>query len=130
MQSATLEHANITVTDPQATASWMQRVFGWKTRWEGESINGGHTLHVGGDESYIALYRPPSDRPAIRSTTESYFLTGGLNHLAVIVSDFEQTEQAVRDAGFTPGAHQIYEPGRRFYFHDNNGIEFEVVSYD
>jgi glyoxylase I family protein len=23
-----------------------------------------------------------------------------------------------------------YEPGRRFYYNDEDGIEFEVVSYD
>jgi hypothetical protein len=33
------------------------------------------------------------------------------------------------DAGLTPFAHGDYEPGRRFYFFDPNGIEFEVVSY-
>ncbi len=26
-------------------------------------------------------------------------------------------------------SHADYEPGRRFYFHDEDGIEFEVVSY-
>ena len=32
--------------------------------------------------------------------------------------------------GFTPYSHGDYEPGRRFYFTDGAGIEFEIVSYD
>ena len=36
----------------------------------------------------------------------------------------------VKDAGFEPHSHGDYEPGKRFYFDDENGIEFEVVSYD
>jgi glyoxylase I family protein len=26
--------------------------------------------------------------------------------------------------------HDDYEPGRRFYYNDEDGIEFEVVNYD
>ena len=32
-------------------------------------------------------------------------------------------------AGLTPFSHADYEPGRRFYFLDPDGIEYEVVSY-
>lgn len=32
-------------------------------------------------------------------------------------------------AGFTPFNHGDYEPGRRFYFLDGDGIEYEIVSY-
>jgi hypothetical protein len=28
-----------------------------------------------------------------------------------------------------PGVEHDYEPGKRFYFREENGIEFEVVSY-
>lgn len=125
---ATLEHANFTVADPHATAAWMHRVFGWHTRWEGEAISGGYTVHVGSDDSYLALYRPPEAPKALGK--ETYDVVGGLNHVAVVVEDFEATEALVREAGFTPGEHHDYEPGRRFYFHDDNDIEFEVVHYD
>ena len=53
---AQLEHANITVTDPQATAAWMAQIFGWRIRWQGDAIAGGHTIHIGTDISYVALY--------------------------------------------------------------------------
>jgi glyoxylase I family protein len=35
----------------------------------------------------------------------------------------------VVEAGLTPFSHGDYDPGRRFYFLDPDGIEYEVVSY-
>jgi len=125
--SAILEHANVTVTDPKATAAWMTKVFGWHTRWSGASIYDGFSQHVGGTDSYLALYAPPS-KP--QDPGNSYKTRGGLNHLAVVVADIKTTEAAVLAAGFTPTNHGDYEPGQRFYFTDSDGIEYEVVQYD
>ncbi|WP_293574093.1 VOC family protein [Phaeobacter sp.] len=122
-----LEHANITVSSPQTTAAWMEAVFGWHIRWQGEAINGGHSIHVGAQDSYLALYAPDH---AAQPAPESYGILGGLNHIAVVVDDLAAVEARVRAAGFRPGAHHTYEPGRRFYFRDDNNIEFEVVKYD
>ena len=124
---ALFEHANITVSDPRATAAWMNRIFGWTLRWEGDAMSGGHTKHVGTDTHYIALYTPGTN---ISSKADSYHATGGLNHLAVVVDDLDHTEALVKAEGFSTGSHADYEPGRRFYFHDNDNIEFEVVQYD
>ena len=124
---ALLEHANITVSDPAATAKWMETLFGWHVRWKGDAIDGGHTIHVGTQDRYVALYAPKGQ---VKSESSSYDMTGGLNHLAVVVDDLEATEEVVRTLGFTPGKHQDYEPGRRFYFHDGDDIEYEVVAYD
>ena len=121
-----LEHVNITVRDPEATAAWLGEVFGWDVRWKGGSIHDGTSWHVGGTDDYVALYAPPKQTtPA----TESYYVHGGLNHVGVVVDDLDATEGRVRSAGFTPFNHADYEPGRRFYFRDRDGIEWEVVSY-
>ncbi|EEE36611.1 glyoxalase family protein [Rhodobacteraceae bacterium KLH11] len=124
---ASLEHTNFTVRNPQDSAAWMHKVFGWKTRWEGPAIAGGYTVHVGSPHTYLALYAPSDPRPSGES---SYDIIGGLNHVGVLVEDIDATEVKVREAGFTPRSHADYEPGRRFYFDDENGIEFEVVQYD
>ena len=124
---AILEHSNFTVSDPDATAAWMCEIFGWHVRWSGAAISGGYTVHVGSDDSYLALYRPAEPADAKGS---SYTTVGGLNHIALIVDDLDASEQAVKDAGFTPVNHGDYEPGRRFYFHDNDRIEFELVQYE
>ena len=56
MSEVFLEHVNITVRDPQATAELYCKLFGWKIRWKGDSIHNGTSLHVGGENSHVALY--------------------------------------------------------------------------
>jgi catechol 2,3-dioxygenase-like lactoylglutathione lyase family enzyme len=60
---------------------------------------------------------------------DSYCHLLGLNHLSIVVDDLDAAEQAVIAAGFQPHSHANYEPGRRFYFEDKDGLEFEVISY-
>ena len=126
MPSATLEHVNFTVTDPKATAKRLCDLFGWKIRWEGEAINNGYTVHVGSESSYLAIYSRgnPGD-PA-----NSYETRAGLNHIGIVVDDLDATEARIKAAGIETHSHGDYEPGRRFYFHDPDQIEFEVISYD
>lgn len=52
-----------------------------------------------------------------------------MNHLGVVVDNLGAAEEVVLAAGLEPFNHADYEPGRRFYFFDWDGIEFEVVSY-
>lgn len=122
-----LEHANITVSDIRKTTQYLDDIFGWKIRWEGDSIYDGYSIHVGGDDSYLALYQPPKSNG---KTNGTYTHIGGLNHLAVVVDNLDDVEAKVINAGFTPNSHANYEPGRRFYFEDHDGIEIEVVEYD
>lgn len=122
-----LEHTNLTVADPDATAAWLQQVFGWTKRWSGPALNGGYTVHVGSETSYLALYRPAKP---LQPGEPRYSRQGGLNHLGIVVRDIDAAEAQVKAAGFTPHSHAAYEPGKRFYFDDDNGIEFEIVAYD
>jgi catechol 2,3-dioxygenase-like lactoylglutathione lyase family enzyme len=124
--TATLEHANLTVSDPKATAAWMCDLFGWHIRWQGEAKDNGFTVHVGEKDSYLALYAPAG---ATSPGNNTYATTGGLNHIGITVADLDATEARVKAAGFRPHMHADYEPGRRFYFRDSDGIEFEVVAY-
>ena len=52
-----------------------------------------------------------------------------LGRLNLCVDDLDAIEAKVVDAGLRPFNHGDYEPGRRFYFFDPDGIEYEVVSY-
>lgn len=124
-RQAFLEHVNITVRDSRASAELLERLFGWHIRWEGPAMNNGHTIHVGTDNGYVALYAPP---PALLGDLP--FAKGvPMNHLGIVVDDLDATEARVIEAGLTPFSHADYAPGRRFYFFDDNGIEYEVVSY-
>lgn len=122
---ATIEHVNLTVRDPDATAALLADLFGWRERWRGPSLLGGRTIHVGGEHDYLALYtRHGTDTP------DATFAKGRpLNHVGIVVDDLDATEARVAAAGLTPFNHADYEPGRRFYFLDPDGTEFEVVSY-
>ncbi|HSG89952.1 MAG TPA: VOC family protein [Pseudomonadales bacterium] len=126
MNSARLEHVNVTVTDPQRTADLLCGLFGWHVRWAGPSQMGGNTVHVGNDDCYLALYTPGATRPFDGSAQAA---AGGLNHVAVVVDDLDATAARIHDAGIETFNHAAYEPGRRFYFRDPDGVEYEVVSY-
>lgn len=128
MSSATLEHINFTVPDPHKTAAWLCDLFGWHIRWSGDAKNAGHTVHVGSDSSYLAIYTGPNNDPK-KSPIASYDQIGGFNHVGITVDDLDAVEAKVKALGYQPHSHADYEPGRRFYFHDENGIEFEIVSY-
>lgn len=121
-----LEHVNVTVADPDKTAAMLCGLFGWHVRWSGVGMETGRTVHVGSDDSYVALFSYGDAQPM---QGVSYSRIGGLNHIAVVVDDLKRMRGQVVAAGYQPGAEQDYEPGRRFYFREENGIEFEVVSY-
>lgn len=118
---ARIEHVNLTVSDPEKSAAMLEVVFGWRERWRGPSLMGGWTIHVGSGSDYVALYthggaaRFPKGQP--------------FNHLGVEVTDLDAVEARVFAAGLLPFSHGDYAPGRRFYFLDADGIEYEVVSY-
>ncbi|GAO53669.1 MULTISPECIES: VOC family protein [unclassified Novosphingobium] len=124
MQPARLEHVNITVSDPERMASFLSRLCGWEERWRGPSQLGGWTIHVGSaDTDYLALWTPDEKRPM------RFAKSLPLNHVGLLVDDLDAAERTVIEAGLVPFNHADYEPGRRFYFFDWDGIEFEVVSY-
>ena len=130
MTTAFLEHVNLTVNDPKKTAAKLIEIFGWHVRWEGAAMNNGYTVHVGTKECYIALYRPENERQVVRDTYDrADTRVGNLNHIAIVVDDLDAIEKKVQAVGYTPESHGDYEPGRRFYFYDHDGIEYEVVSY-
>ena len=123
---AELEHLNVTVKDTHATAEMLCDLFEREIRWEGASIHEGYSLHVGSKTSYLALYTPPeTPTPA----GARYYSCAALNHLGIVVDDLDAVKQKVIARGYVPNSHQDYEPGRRFYFDDENGIEIEVISY-
>lgn len=123
---ARLEHLNVTVRDPDATAAMLVEIFGWRLRWQGAAIHGGRSVHLGGADSYLAVYAGLGAQVA---AGKSYGLRGGLNHIGIVVDDLDAVEARVKAQGYEPVNHADYEPGRRFYFREENGIEIEVVSY-
>ena len=122
MTQGRIEHVNLTVTDIERSAALFERLLGWKQRWRGEARNYGETIHVGEDETYLALYTDRRDHAGQVKGRP-------LNHVGLQVDDLAAAEQVVVEHGLAPFGHDDYEPGRRFYFFDWDGIEFEIVSY-
>jgi len=128
MTEINLEHVNVTVKDARSTAENLCALFDWNIRWHGDALDGqGVTYHVGSRDTYLALYSPKSGLNA--DGDDSYHMSRGLNHIAVTVDDIDAMEHRVKEAGYQAGPQWDYEPGRRFYFHNEDGIEIEVVSY-
>lgn len=121
---AQLEHVNLTVGDADRSAALMARLLDWRVRWAGPAMSGGRSVHVGTDRQYLALYSGKDGDGAL-----AWRKGMPLNHVAILVEDLDATEQRVLEAGLAPFSHGDYEPGRRFYFFDPDGIEYEVVSY-
>jgi catechol 2,3-dioxygenase-like lactoylglutathione lyase family enzyme len=122
---AFIEHVNYTVRDVDRSAKLFAELFDWRVRWSGPSLDNGFTVHVGDERFYLALYSRNGDH-----TSDEIFGKGRpLNHIAIAVEDLDAIEARVVAAGLIPFNHGDYAPGRRFYFLDFDGIEFEIVSY-
>ncbi|MEP0191389.1 MAG: VOC family protein [Erythrobacter sp.] len=125
MPKGRLEHANLSVTDPERSAHLFKQLCGWEERWRGPSQIAGWTIHVGDPENgdtYLALYTGDHVKG-------EYSKGQPLNHVGLVVDDLAAAENVVSQAGLKPFGHDDYDPGQRFYFFDWDGIEVEVVSY-
>ena len=125
MTQARIEHLNITVSDIDRTAAMLMELFDWRIRWRGPAAMGGETIHVGTESDYLAVYMEAGGPTAPKGHAKGR----PLNHVGVQVDDLDATERRVKALGLKPFSHADYEPGRRFYFFDLDGIEYEVVSY-
>jgi len=124
MRTGFIEHVNITVSQPERSARLLEDLFGWRVRWQGPARDGGRVIHVGDETNYLAVYAEPGT-----AEDRNWEKGAPLNHVGIQVDDLDAVEQRVIAAGLVPFSHGDYEPGRRFYFMDWDGIEFEIVSY-
>ncbi len=123
MSQGRIEHVNLTVSDAERSAQLFSKLLGWHERWRGDSKLGGRTIHLGEDNTYLALY---SDDDGAEPREKGK----PLNHVGFVVDDLDKAERVVVEAGLEPFNHGAYEPGpTSFYFFDWDGIEFEVASY-
>jgi catechol 2,3-dioxygenase-like lactoylglutathione lyase family enzyme len=126
--SARLEHANLHVKDLYAVLRFVQTAFPeFRVRGQGTSWTGARWIHVGSDESYLALYQA-SHEPA--EPWEPYGGKPGLNHLGFEVDDAEGLRKRLAEGGYrestVPNAHPHR---RRVYFYDPDGNDWEFVQY-
>ena len=118
-----IEHVNLTVSNAERSAGLLSALCGWHRRWQGPAMNGGHAIHLGDADDYIAFYTPKEGASGPFPPSRPF------NHVGLVVDDLDRADAIVTGAGLTSYSHDDYNPGRRFYFRDWDDIEWEVVSY-
>ena len=123
-----LEHANLVVRDIEPAIRFLQTAFpDFRVRGEGKGGSGARWVHVGTDETYIALNEAQSE-PAEQWVP--YGGKPGLNHLGYEVADVDALRSRMHDAGYKDSTVPNDHPYRkRVYFHDAEGNDWEFVQY-
>lgn len=123
-----LEHANLIVRDINGMIRFLQTAFPeFKVRGEGKSRDGSRWVHVGTDETYIAL-SPAKEEP--EKHWIPYQGQPGVNHLAYEVDDVEALCKRMKSAGYKDSTPPNAHPYRkRRYFYDPEGNDWEFVQY-
>jgi len=119
-----IEHINITVSDVPASAAFYCHVLGLKQRWEGVTEAGRRAAHIGDDHTYLSLFEA-----AVPDSAPDDYLVVGFNHLGFEVEDLERYRRVLAELGVGVTREEDYEPGKRLYFLDPDGIEIELVEY-
>jgi catechol 2,3-dioxygenase-like lactoylglutathione lyase family enzyme len=122
-----LEHANITVENIDVSYQFYNAVFGFEKRWEGTAtgeVGPIRALHVGNEHTYLALFE--AER---KGRIPADYGIAGVNHIGFEVENLETYRQRLEKLGVEVHLEADYEPGRRIYFCDRDGIEIELVEY-
>jgi catechol 2,3-dioxygenase-like lactoylglutathione lyase family enzyme len=123
-----LDHANLTVRDLDGAVRFLCTAFpDFRVRGRGPDWSGSRWLHVGNDETYLALHQ------ARREAAEPwlpYSGKPGLNHLGFEVEDVEALRARLLAAGYADSTVPNGHPHRkRVYFRDAEGNDWEFVEY-
>ncbi len=129
MSFTRLEHFNITVPDIDAAIGFIGIIAAdFKVRRDELSERGYRWVHIGNEQSYIALQEP---YPGIESMAplETY-RNLGVNHIGLVIEDAARVEKKLLAKGYKPNGPMLAEPHRkRLYFYDRAGFEWELVEY-
>jgi catechol 2,3-dioxygenase-like lactoylglutathione lyase family enzyme len=123
-----LEHANLIVRNIDATLRFVRSAFPeFRVRYDSKDSTEGRWVHVGTDDSYIALTQS-SVEPQQHWTP--YMGIPGVNHLGYEVDDAEALRQRLQAAGYTESTVPNDDRYRhRVYFYDPDGNDWEFVQY-
>jgi catechol 2,3-dioxygenase-like lactoylglutathione lyase family enzyme len=123
-----LEHANLCVRDIPAMIRFLQTAFpDFRQRGEGTSQDGTRWVHLGTDETYIALGQSSVNSGQHWTPYEG---VPGVNHLAYEVDDVDALCLRMTAAGYKNSTPPNAHPHRkRLYFYDPEGNDWEFVQY-
>ena len=123
-----LEHANICVQDIDVMIGFLKTAFpDFRVRGEGTMKGDGRWLHIGTDDTYIALQQ--ADKNAVSDWTPNSGKPG-VNHLAYEVDEIDSLRNRLISKGFKELAVVDSHPHRkRAYFNDPEGNDWEFIQY-
>jgi catechol 2,3-dioxygenase-like lactoylglutathione lyase family enzyme len=99
----------------------------FRVRGEGNSRDGTRWIHLGTDDTYIALGEAKADS---KRHWMPYVGEPGVNHLAYEVDDVESLRVRLKAAGYRESTPPNAHPHRkRVYFYDPEGNDWEFVQY-
>ena len=119
-----IEHANISVNDVQASTRFYRELFGVDVRWEGITELGFRAVHLGDEKTYLSLFES-----SVKTRAPADYTATGFNHLGFEVNDLDAFRARLGQMGVEIVREEEYDPGRRLYFYDPDGIEVELVEY-
>lgn len=122
-----MEHANLHVRHFDEAVRFLKSAFPDFTIRSESETDGLRWMHIGTDETYIALNETRVDR---RLNSEPYNGNPGVNHLGYEVDDVDALQKRLAAAGFKDSTYPNQHPHRkRVYFYDADGNDWEFVQY-
>lgn len=119
-----LEHVNMSVADLDHTIDFYRQLLGLEVRWRGTTPSGLEAAHIGDERNYLAVFQVGE-----KERKKADYGELGLNHFGFVVDDLDAAKQRLTVLNVEPTMEADYEPGRRLYFLDPNGVEVELVEY-
>ncbi|MHC4471444.1 MAG: VOC family protein [Planctomycetota bacterium] len=123
-----LEHVNFSVGEIEAMLAFLRAAFpDFRVRGEGVGQDDTRWVHVGTEDTYIALFQATAepDRPRVLYGGEP-----GMNHVGFEVDDVDSLHRRLSEAGYRESTFPNSHPHRkRVYFLDPEGNEWEFVQY-
>ena len=123
-----LEHANLCVRDIDGMIRFLQTAFSqFRIRHDATGQDGTRWVHIGTDETYIALNQASAEP---QTGWTPYEGMPGVNHLAYEVDDVAALSDRLKSAGYKDSTPPNAHPHRtRVYFNDPEGNDWEFVQY-
>jgi catechol 2,3-dioxygenase-like lactoylglutathione lyase family enzyme len=120
-----IDHVAIAVRDVSLSAAWYQRVLGLERIHE--EIWGDFPAMVGAGATAIALFPVHGDEPKPRPDRE----TLAMRHLAFRVGreGFHEAQRQLKSQDI-PFVFQDHQIAQSIYFHDLDGHEIEITTYE
>ena len=106
------------------------KLFGWSVRWRGLVCieeRSAQAAHIGDDETYLSLFEAIEGAPTC--PVRSSYAPPGVNHIGFDVEDLDAVLERLASLEIELHLTGDYDPGRRAYFYDPDGIEIEIVEY-